>query len=190
MKSKIISLSPPVYPWRLTGIVSTFVAFHIAFSDFGAGGATQVVEGLGVWSSQGEAGSEGEKEEEVTQLYGRSRQCGRPVGALIEWEFHSNPLINGLIQHTFKINFFYWNIMVTCDQQEKVAYSPKVSLENFLQLTNKFWRYAELNSLWVGWSEIPILWELQQDNRTVCCGHTTVGWDMTKWKCWILFSWQ
>ena len=23
----------------------------------------------------------------------------------LEWEFHSNPLINGLIQHTFKINF-------------------------------------------------------------------------------------
>ena len=39
------------------------------------------------------------------QLYGRSRQCGRPVGALIEREFHSNPLINGLIQHTFKMNF-------------------------------------------------------------------------------------
>ena len=42
-----------------------------------------------------------------TQLYGRSRQCGRPVGALIEWEFHSNPLIIGLIQHTFKINLLY-----------------------------------------------------------------------------------
>ena len=41
------------------------------------------------------------------QLYGRSRQCGRPVGALIEWEFRSNPLINGFIQHTFKINLLF-----------------------------------------------------------------------------------
>ena len=64
--------------------------------------------------------------------------------------------------------------MVTCDQQEKVAYGPKVSLENFLQIRNSFWRYAELNRLWVGWSEIPFLWELQQDDRTVCCGHTIV----------------
>ena len=64
--------------------------------------------------------------------------------------------------------------MVTCDQQEKVAYSPKVSLENFLQITNSFWRYAELNRLLVGSSEIPILWELQQDDLTVCCSHTNV----------------
>ena len=26
----------------------------------------------------------------------------------------------------------------------------------------------------MGWSEIPILWELQQEDRTVCCGHTIV----------------
>ena len=42
-----------------------------------------------------------------SHLYGCSRQAGRPVGALIEWEFHSNPLINGLIQHTFKINLLF-----------------------------------------------------------------------------------
>ena len=54
--------------------------------------------------------------------------------------------------------------MVTCDQQE-----------NFLQITNSFWRYAELNRLLVGSSEIPIIWELQQDDLTVCCSHTNVG---------------
>ena len=42
---------------------------------------------------------------ECTQLYGHSRQCGHPVGALIEWEFHSNQLINGLVQHTFNLLF-------------------------------------------------------------------------------------
>ena len=63
---------------------------------------------------------------------------------------------------------------MTCDQQEKVAFSPKVSLENFLQITNEFWRCAELNRLLVGSSEIPILLELQQDDLTVCCSHTNV----------------
>ena len=48
--------------------------------------------------------------------------------------------------------------MVTCDQQVKVADSPKVSLKKILEI---FWRYAELNRLLVGSSEIPILWQLQ-----------------------------
>ena len=42
-----------------------------------------------------------------SHVYGCSRQCGRPVGPLIEWEFHSNPLINGLIQHTFEMNLLF-----------------------------------------------------------------------------------
>ena len=58
--------------------------------------------------------------------------------------------------------------MVTCDQQVKVADSPKVSLKKILEITNSVWRYAELNRLLVGSSEIPILWELQQDDLTVC----------------------
>ena len=29
------------------------------------------------------------------------------IGAVIEWEFHSNPLINGLIQHSFKIHLLF-----------------------------------------------------------------------------------
>ena len=64
--------------------------------------------------------------------------------------------------------------MGTCDRQEKVSSSPKVLLGNCLQIRNLFWRYTELNRLWVGSSEIPILWELHQDDRTVCCGHTIV----------------
>ena len=47
--------------------------------------------------------------------------------------------------------------MVTCDQQEKVSYSQKVSLGNFLQITNELRRYAEINRLLLGSSEIPIL---------------------------------
>ena len=38
----------------------------------------------------------------------------------------------------FQIQLFYGKIMVTCDQQEKVGYSPKVLLGNFLQITNLF----------------------------------------------------
>ena len=37
-----------------------------------------------------------------------------------------------------KKNLFYLNIMVTCDQQEKVAPSPKVLLGIFLQIQNIF----------------------------------------------------
>ena len=36
------------------------------------------------------------------RLYGRSRQCGRPVGAQCSMGLGRNPLINGLIQHTYK----------------------------------------------------------------------------------------
>ena len=38
------------------------------------------------------------------QLYGCSRQCSRPVLARCSIGFGPNPLINGLIQHTFKLN--------------------------------------------------------------------------------------
>ena len=36
-----------------------------------------------------------------SQFYGRSRQCGRPVVAWCSFGLVRNPLINGLIQHTF-----------------------------------------------------------------------------------------
>ena len=45
--------------------------------------------------------------ENITQHYGRSRQCGRPVVALCSMGLGRNPLINGLIKHTFKINFLF-----------------------------------------------------------------------------------
>ena len=41
------------------------------------------------------------------QYYGRNRQCGRPVGAQCSMGLGLNPLINGLIQHTFKLNFLF-----------------------------------------------------------------------------------
>ena len=41
------------------------------------------------------------------QLYGCSRQCGRPVGARCSMGFGPNPLINGLIQQTFKLNIIF-----------------------------------------------------------------------------------
>ena len=43
--------------------------------------------------------------EALACLYGCSRQCGRPVGAPCSMGLGRNPLINGLIQHTFKFNF-------------------------------------------------------------------------------------
>ena len=39
-----------------------------------------------------------------SQLYGCSGQGGRLVGARCSMGFGLNPLINGLIQHTFKLN--------------------------------------------------------------------------------------
>ena len=42
-----------------------------------------------------------------SQYYGRSRQCDRPVGAQCSMGLGQNPLINGLIQHTFKLYFLY-----------------------------------------------------------------------------------
>ena len=64
--------------------------------------------------------------------------------------------------------------MLICDQQEKVLSSQKVLLWIFLQIRNLFLRYAELNSLLVGSGLIPLNIKLQQDDRTVCCGHITV----------------
>ena len=43
-----------------------------------------------------------------TQLYECSRQCSRPVLAQCSMGFGPNPKINGLIQHTFKLNIFFF----------------------------------------------------------------------------------
>ena len=43
----------------------------------------------------------------LAQYYGRSRQCGRPVGAGCSIGLGWNPLMNGLIQHTFKLNLLF-----------------------------------------------------------------------------------
>ena len=42
-----------------------------------------------------------------SQYYGCSRQYGRPVGARCSMGLVRNPLINGLIKHTFKFNFLF-----------------------------------------------------------------------------------
>ena len=42
-----------------------------------------------------------------TQLYGCSIQCSRPVLARHSMGFGPNPLINGLIQHAFKLNILF-----------------------------------------------------------------------------------
>ena len=65
--------------------------------------------------------------------------------------------------------------MVTCDQKEKVASSPKVLLGIFLQIQNKFCRYAKLNRLWVDWSKFPF-YELASRSwaravKANCCEH-------------------
>ena len=43
------------------------------------------------------------------QLYGCSRQCSCPVLAWCSMGFGPNQLINGLIQHTFKLNIFFFS---------------------------------------------------------------------------------
>ena len=60
--------------------------------------------------------------------------------------------------------------METCEQQEKVASRAKVLLGIALQIQNWFWRYAEWNRLWVGWTEIPILWAGQKERSQGCIG--------------------
>ena len=41
------------------------------------------------------------------QFYGRIRQCGRLVRAQCSMGLGRNPIINSLIQYTFKINFVF-----------------------------------------------------------------------------------
>ena len=60
--------------------------------------------------------------------------------------------------------------METCEQQEKVASRAKVLLGIALQIQNWFWRYAKWNRLWVGWTEIPILWAGQKERSQGCIG--------------------
>ena len=43
----------------------------------------------------------------LPQYYGRSIQCDCPIGARCSMGLGRNPLINGLIQHTFKLDFLF-----------------------------------------------------------------------------------
>ena len=87
-----------------------------------------------------------------------------------------SPLKNLTRIFLFKKNLFFINIMVTCNQKEKVLSSQSVLLWIFLQKWNLFWRYAESNRLWVGCFLIQLNIELQQDDRTFCCGHKIVAY--------------
>ena len=77
---------------------------------------------------------------------------------------------------------------MTCDKQEKNS-SWKVILWFFLQIRNLIWTYTELTRLLVGSGLIPLNIELQQDDRTVCCGHNTVQpiyWWTLRFQCQAL----
>ena len=56
----------------------------------------------------------------------------------------------------------------------KVPSSQTVLLWIFLHIRNFIWRYNEFNRLLVGSGLIPLIIDLQQDDRTVCCGNNTV----------------
>ena len=43
----------------------------------------------------------------MAQFYGCSRECGHPVGAQGSMGVGRNTLITGLIQHNFKLNFYF-----------------------------------------------------------------------------------
>ena len=73
----------------------------------------------------------------------------------------------------FQNIFSFWNIIETCGQEGKVASSPQVLLGIFFTNTTFFWRYAELNRFWVGWTKFP-LYELGQQER---------GQDCIRYKC-------
>ena len=56
---------------------------------------------------------EPEQESVVAQFYGCIRQCGRPVRDQCSIELGWNPIINGFIQHTFKLNILF---LISCVQ--------------------------------------------------------------------------
>ena len=74
----------------------------------------------------------------------------------------------------FSKNYFFLNIVVTCDRQKKVLSSQNVLPRIFLEIRYLIWRYAHLNRLLGGSSLIQLNIEPEHDNRTVCCNHKTV----------------
>ena len=63
------------------------------------------------------------------QLYDCSRQCSRPVLAQCSMGFGPNPLINGLIQHTLKLNIlFLEKFTVIHFDQTKLFFSSQVTM--------------------------------------------------------------
>ena len=107
-------------------------------------------------------------------IYGRSRQCGRPVGAGCSMGLGRNLLINGLIQHTFKIFFlyvekftvipFYWTKLFPVDKKspwcfrKKIFWKQKIESQIFnwgpprqahqAKKTSSSWKIIEVTHLW------------------------------------------
>ena len=63
----------------------------------------------------------------TTKLYGCSRQCSRPVLARCSMGFGPNPLINGLIQHTLKLNILFLEkfTVIHFDQTKLLSFHHK-----------------------------------------------------------------
>ena len=82
------------------------------------------------------------------------------------WKSHSDFL--------FSKNLFsetsWWLVM----KREKFRL-VKMYYCDFFKIRYLIWRYAELNRLLVGFGQIPLNIELQQDDRTVCCRDTVVS---------------
>ena len=122
-----------------------------------------------------------EKKVLVKNYYtGSAATYGAPRGRVphgifnIYWVFGLAGLAGGsTIENLTQIFLFskyicYWNIMETCGRQEKVASGCQVLLGIFIQIHNLFWRYAELNRFWVGWTKFPF-YELGQQERGQGC---------------------
>ena len=86
-----------------------------------------------------------------------------------------SPIKNLTLFFLFSKNLFFsitsWWLVIN---RKKVLSSQKVLMWIYLQIRYLIWRYAELNPLLVGSGQIPLNIDLQQDDRTVCCGHNTV----------------
>ena len=79
---------------------------------------------------------------------------------------------------------------MTCDQQEKVFVSSKGIIVNFSTNKKFYWTVCWIKPFISGFGLIPLNIVLQQDDRTVCCGHNTVVGDgLSRYFGTIIQSW-
>ena len=62
------------------------------------------------------------------QLYECSRQCSHPVLARCSMGFGPNPKINGLIQHTFKLNILFLEKFTVIHFDKTFIFSSQVTI--------------------------------------------------------------